>query len=282
MALEKRLQMDGCVVLSSAKRRAVILKHGAQIVDFRSHLPGARPLLWMGEKADFSPGSAIRGGIPLCWPWFGAPPEAGLPVNGKIRTAEWQLKCSGESTAEFALETEYRGEPFTLELSVSVTDALLMEFSCYARGTRPVSVECAMHAYWNVGNAERLILTGFEGCRGNDLVSGKEFIRQGPIRPHGESRMLFPSGNPRVELHDMTWERKICLESTSAAGWFLWNPGAERCAKIPDMWPEEYRRMFCVEACAARSGAWIMEPGARRSLSVRLTEEPWKTENEYQ
>lgn len=259
--------------IANEEWEAVATAHGAQVLAFRSRLPEAHPILWLGKKADFSPGSAIRGGIPLCWPWFGAAPQPGLPVNGMVRTEQWTLAEHTGISAKYCTRQIFDETQFELSLSVALSTRLELELACTSLGSKAVRIECALHTYLAVGDVDHISVSGLQGFEGEDFASGEKFVWRGEFVPSGECRKRFPRVSS-AELHDKVWHRKIRLESTIGSGCFLWNPGSERCAGFADMEKDEYRRMFCIESTFAGDDAWRIKPGETRQLKMSLSEHP--------
>ncbi|HER20376.1 MAG TPA: D-hexose-6-phosphate mutarotase, partial [Chromatiales bacterium] len=168
--LFRRDRLD-MVELSNAAGSTVITTLGATVL---SYIPaGGDETIWVSDTACYDGSRPVRGGIPVCWPWFGAhPDDASLPAHGFARHAYWDLVAveSGDrsSLARFRLESDretlrHWPHPFRLELVVTLGDALRLELQAHNPGTETWTISEALHSYFRVTDARRLTVSGLEG-----------------------------------------------------------------------------------------------------------------------
>ena len=168
--------------IDNAQARASVCLQGAQLTHWQPHAQGA-PVLWLSPAARYAPGSAIRGGIPVCWPWFG-PAGAGAaaaPDHGFARTRDWVVTDSGQdpdgrtrlclrltdSDATRALWPQ----TFALDLHIAVGATLTLALVTRNTGTAACSITEALHSYFHVGDIGAVRLLGLEGADYTDKAT---------------------------------------------------------------------------------------------------------------
>jgi glucose-6-phosphate 1-epimerase len=224
--------------------RAVATLQGAHLVSWT--LPGGEECLFMSERSSFESGKAIRGGIPIVFPQFA---ERGpLMKHGFARTSQWTF--DGRAfVLESSPETRERwpGE-FRLEALPSLGESRLeVELRVTNNGGEAFEFAAALHTYLRVSEARVARLEGLEELRYEDCGS------------NGSIDRIYFSGPPSVRLDDGA--RILTIEQRGFCDTVVWNPGPELTARMPDMPPEGYRHMYCVEA-AAIDPPVTLAPGA--------------------
>ena len=275
------------VELVTPASTCTIALHGAQVLAFAPR--GDRDWLWVSEKATFAVGKALRGGIPVCFPWFGpflstlpARDGGGLPAHGFARTRVWRLsRVDALDDARVRAELELASDvdtlrvfphAFTARLAVTAGDGLDLAFEVANTGSAPFGFEVALHTYFAVSAARDVAVDGLGGCAYVDKVAGGALRRQdgAPIRFEGEVDRVYDSGGP-VAISDPTRARPIRVESTGAASTIVWNPGPAKTATLADMSPDGFNRFVCVETGNVGDRRVTLAPGARHETHVRYT-----------
>jgi glucose-6-phosphate 1-epimerase len=267
------------VELAAPASTCTIALHGAQVLAFVPR--GDRDWLWVSDRAQFAAGKALRGGIPICFPWFGPhPQDRALPAHGFARTRAWRLAGVDEVDArrmrarlELAADAESARlfpHAFAARLAVTAGEALELAFEVENTGDAPFTFELALHTYFAVADAGAASVAGLEGCAYVDKVEGGARRRQGadPIRFAGEIDRVYESSGP-VTLDDPTGTRAIRIEATGAGSTVVWNPGAAKARAIADMSPDGFRGFACVETGNVGDQRVTLPPGARHETSVR-------------
>lgn len=250
--------------------------HGAHVTQWSRH---GLPVVWVSERARYESGAAIRGGVPICWPWFAAGPDGDLsPSHGFLRTARWDLceqtddalrwrithaqTCGGETAQRFP-------HPFECELSVHLGEELTLALT--VRNTAQVSWDCeaALHTYLHVADVEAIRIEGLAGLDYHDKVSNLDLTQHGDLRLSAETDRIYHGADP-VTVHDPVLGRDLLLHAQGAAATVVWNPWADKTAAMPDMSDHEWRRMVCVEAGAVGAGRIHLEPGREHTLIQRI------------
>jgi glucose-6-phosphate 1-epimerase len=267
------------VELVTPASTCTIALHGAQVLAFAPRQGDARDWLWVSERAHFAVGKALRGGIPICFPWFG-PGGGGLPAHGFARTRVWRLShvaALDASRVRAELELTSGAEtmrvfphPFTAWLSVTAGDALELAFAVTNTGDVPFSFEVALHTYFAVSAAGAVAVDGLGGCAYADKVAGGALRRQdqAPIRFEGEVDRVYDSGGP-VTIADPARDRPLHVDATGAASTIVWNPGVSKTATLADMAPDGFDGFVCVESGNVADRRVTLAPGARHETHVR-------------
>ncbi|MGQ4548449.1 D-hexose-6-phosphate mutarotase [Dermabacteraceae bacterium P13077] len=250
---------------------ALVSLYGAQLLSFTP--AGHTDLLWLSPKAVFAEGTAIRGGVPVCAPWFG-PGVAGplSPSHGPCRLSTWELAAAesdggeesgaGAVTLVFTLETggfayRYRlglSHALTLELSITALDEAV-----------PPLAEAALHTYLRVGDVSQVSVSGLASAPAEDKT-GKGLAPRGedgllPIPAHTDA--VFATGDAARTVHDPVLGRSITLTSQGAGSTIVWNPYQDG----PDL--SEWQKMLCLESGSVTTSAWPVRKGETKTIRAR-------------
>ncbi|MBN2894553.1 MAG: D-hexose-6-phosphate mutarotase [Campylobacterales bacterium] len=241
---------------------------------------GETPLLWVSACSPFEAGKAIRGGVPICWPWFGPhPSNPALPQHGFVRTALWQLHTFCDESASLSRVTltiqssdatrALWDFDFTLCLHVSIGETLQMRLETHNRSPRPMVLSQALHSYFCVDAIERVQIEGLEGAEYFDnLTRTRQKGTHQPLRIGEEvDRVYVPMQWP-LKLFDGLHRIEIdALNSQSAV---IWNPWKAKSATTSGMCPSDYQKMLCIECANAQEDARTLAPSERLSLECRV------------
>jgi len=278
-SLAVRNGLDVVDVETPASTAAVAL-HGAQVLSFAPR--GEADWLWVSERARWAPGAALRGGIPLCFPWFGPHPgRPELPAHGFARTRVWQLEdaraVAGDVQLRLALASDEQTlalfpHPFQARLTVTIGAGLALAFEVANPGPSAFSCEIALHSYFAVSEIAGVTIEGLAGCDYTDKVDGGGRRREGqaPLRIAGEVDRVYDSDGP-VTLIDAPAGRRLRIAGTNAGSTVLWNPAPAKAAKLSDVAPEAYRRFVCVESGAIGERRLTVPAGATERLTASVT-----------
>ena len=252
--------------------------HGAHVTSF---IPaGGDEVLWMSEKSVFAPEKAIRGGIPLCWPWFGkhkTVPE--LPTHGYARLCDWEVasvsSCPEGDGVELHLAPEKvpaKWQPLPVELTfqaaVEKDGVLRLVLSMLNCGEQPVTISTAMHTYFAVDAIENVAIDGLEDVRFMDTLNNTECCESGPIRINRETDRVYLDCEEDISLRDGRHCTEILRDGSRSA--VVWNPWIAKAKRMEDFGDEEYRRMVCIESANALEDARILEPDGFHVLASAI------------
>lgn len=267
--------------LKNACGEATLALQGAQLLTW-TH--GEAPVVWVSPAASFTAGRAVRGGIPVCWPWFGPhATHAEWPVHGFARTAQWevlQTSCD-DDCARIALrmiqEEKHRAMwPYASQLDLHVAMGRALELELVTRNLDgvPFTIGEALHTYFEVGDVRRVAVTGLEGGRYFDKVEGDFKQQQGAVTIAGEVDRVFLDALAECAIEDPVLRRRIAIGKRGSRTTVVWNPWTEKAAKLGDMGEDGYLRMLCVESANALQNQVTVEPGGEHRLWVRYETAP--------
>lgn len=260
---------------------ARISLHAGQVLAFRPR--DADPVLWVSEHAYYAEGKAIKGGIPICWPWFGPHPEPGKPGHGFVRNRLWQLRSvesllSGETLIRLGMRSNEETlaiwpHRFDLELMIVVGTGLKLCLTTRNDNDYPLQISQAFHTYFQVGEVEQVAVRGLEGCHYQDKVAGGEHEQEGPVTISGEVDRIY-QGSEEQEIDDQSTGRRIKLRATGSHSCVVWNPWIDKAKAMKDFGDEEYHNMICVETANAGADSVTISPGQTYQLGVNISVEP--------
>lgn len=257
--------------------------HGAQVLSFAPQ--GALgDLLYVSERAQYVPGKAIRGGIPVCWPWFGPDPQGlGRPAHGLARTRPWAVCGSGVTPAgDTWLTLGLEDSPdtravwphgFALRLEITVGARLRLALTTRNTGDTPFTLTQALHSYFAVADIDRARVTGLEGCRYIDKAAGAGGAvraQTGELRFTSEVDRIYTPAPAEVTLDDTAGRRRIRIACEGSRSAVVWNPGAAIAAAMADLPDDGYRRFVCVETANAADDAVTLAPGGEHRLAAEI------------
>ena len=270
--------------IANAHATASLALQGAHVMTF---LPrGEEPVLWLSPDARYAPGKSIRGGVPICWPWFGAhASDASLPGHGFARTVPWQVletralpdgasfvRCGLIETA--ATRTQWP-HPSTVEIEVTVGRTLHLALVTHNSGSEPFTLGEALHTYFQVSDVAQMRIGGLEGCTYLDKVgTPTRRIQQGPVRIDGEVDRVYVDTDADCIIEDAAGNRAIRIAKSGSGSTVVWNPWEEKAEKMGDLGPNGYRHMVCVESGNAVDNVVSVAPGATHRLAVTYSTEP--------
>jgi len=263
---------------------AEIALQGAQVLTWA---PAGQPqVVWLSPEAKFVAGKSLRGGAPVCWPWFGPhPSDAQKPAHGFARNLDWQVVAServpeGTRLVLGFLPGEaqsglwpYRGE---LELAVTVGGRLGLALTTRNSGNVPITITQALHTYFHVGDIAAARVEGLDGCEYIDKVDGGARRHQaGAVQIGGEVDRVYLGCPGEAVIVDDALRRRIRIGKSGSRSYVVWNPWAEKGAKFGDMGDDGYRQMLCVETTNAGDDAVTIEPGEVFTLATEYSAEPF-------
>jgi D-hexose-6-phosphate mutarotase len=262
---------------------AEIYLQGAHVAHFQKN--GESPLLFMSAKSHFAPGKPIRGGVPICFPWFGN--RSGGPSHGFARSAVWQLLKTvvapeGVVALTFALPQIPGRDAWNhlrTEFTVTVAETLTMELTVANDSCgEPVAIEDCLHTYFHVGDINQVSITGLRGLPFDDFAAGATGVRRREddpvLRIAKETNRVYPDHAGMVEIRDEKLRRVIRIEKFNSNSTVVWNPWTTQ--KLPDDFdPAEHQNMVCVESGNVKQNQLSIPPGKATSLKVMLSSQPF-------
>lgn len=259
-----------------------VYPYGAHVASFRP--AGGEELLWMSPYSAFEEGKPIRGGIPLCFPWFGKHgSRSDFPLHGFARTRAWGLASAaplpdGRTRAVFTLGDDESTRAlwpfrFSLMLTVTVGEKLEMELEVGNAGDSAFHYEEAFHTYFHVGDPSACEVHGLDGIGYIDRVRGDARVLQsGPAKFAGETVNAYMRAPAASELVDHSAGRRVKVEQEGMNATVIWNPGAAAGGANPEI-REAWNRFVCVESANCLDYPITLSPGESHRAIVRLSVE---------
>lgn len=268
------------VVVTSPAAHGALSLHGGQVTSWTPAGAGA-DVLFVSRQAVWQRDRAIRGGIPVCFPWFGAhPTNPGAASHGFARLREWRLTSierDGDGVvvtvdlSSDAASRELWPHDFHLRLRVAFGAALQVDMTVTNCGSGTFSFEEALHTYFAVADIRSTSLSGLDGARYLDTVGGiREARQQGDVRFEAETdRIYFATGE--AIIYDAAHPRRLSVRKKHSANTVVWNPWIARAKAFADFGDDEWTGMLCVETCNVREAAVILEAGRSHTMTVAVT-----------
>lgn len=255
--------------------------HGAHVT---SWFPtGEQDVLWMSAKSAYDSAAPLRGGIPICLPWFGAGASGALtPVHGFARISRWRLVESARSDEGGHLAFQLSSADiadglwpyaFTATYRVHAGTRLTLGLTMRNDGDEAFAFEEALHTYFTVGDVRTVSIDGLDGARYLDKVSGQAALQQaGPVTITAETDRVYDS-EAEVVIIDPTLGRRIRVRKSGSASTVVWNPWIAKSAAMPDFGDDEWPGMVCVETGNVLGNAIELAPGASHTLGCEISVE---------
>jgi D-hexose-6-phosphate mutarotase len=290
--LNFRNDASGLVIaeISNAQAAASLCLQGAHLMTWQPKSQ-AVPVVWLSRDAKLATGKSIRGGVPVCWPWFGAHvSDASLPGHGYARTVPWQVIESGlepdgatRLTLRLVEGEKTRAQwPYDarLDLTVIVGDTLRMELSTENTGTSDFVIGEALHTYFQIGDIGAVRVTGLEGCDYWDKAGGSTLRKQdGPISFASETDRVYINTAAVCVIEDDKLKRRIHVAKSGSRSTVVWTPWIEKANKMGDLGqPDGWREMICVESSNALENIVEIPAGTKHTLIVEYQVESQCTE----
>lgn len=288
--------------LHSPSGQASVCLQGGHVIDWQCQ-GQAQPVLWLSRDAKFAPGKSIRGGIPVCWPWFGpyaaaVPPgqeaiapqiasaDASYPAHGFARTAAWQVADSDvavDGTVRLSLVLGGEAMPAAmwphateLRLDIRLGATLQLELTTRNCGVSPFVLGEALHTYFNISDIGAVSVGGLHGVDYWDTVGQVEKKKQsGPISFDRETDRVYIDSPQACVIEDAGYARRIHIRKQGSLSTVVWNPWTDKAERMGDLGhPDGWRQMLCVESANAWDNKITLAPGEAHVLSVSYEVEP--------
>lgn len=245
---------------------------------------GGTEVLWLSPLSTFAEGTAVRGGVPICFPWFaGGPDGTSRPSHGYARVRPWEVVSTRTAPQGTTLTMALPGDPaadawgrtLAATFRVHLGAALTLELEIRNDGADPVAVESALHTYLAVSDVRQVQVHGLGGAAYLDKLGGPELVRQVEpvLRLDGETDRVYQGTDATVTVVDPAAGRRISVAKSGSASTVVWNPWTTtgpRIADLGDGWPS----MLCVETANVNQDAVHLAPGGSTTMSCTLTTAP--------
>jgi D-hexose-6-phosphate mutarotase len=261
---------------------ATVSLEGGQILAWQPKSQSI-PVLWSSEPHHWIKGRALRAGVPICWPWFGAHPiHFGLPAHGYARICSWEvtdISMSLSGAVEITMSMLAKHEVPEVDIvsaqlssRISVSDTLSIALSSTNNGNQPIRLTEALHAYFYVSDIHDVRIEGLSDYQYVDLIDQQAIkTQQGMIKFSGETGRVYLNTQNDCLIIDQAYNRTIKIEKSGSQSTVVWNPGLETASKMNDLGPVDWKKMVCVESANALDNFVTLEPGGQHTLTVKYS-----------
>ena len=282
------------IAVETSTATARIFLQGAQLSEYG--LKGQAPTLWLSPECNYLPGQPLRGGIPICWPWFGdlnrncesvsrQIDDPNAPTHGFARHRNWQLTDieipSPEQTRLLLTLNIKTGEeplwPFAsqLQLQVDVGQVLDIQLTTINCDQRPFSFSAALHSYFNISDIDNISLDGLAEKPYTDAQDNWQLKQQqGSLRIDQEVDRIYQQLDQAIVLTDTGHQRSTEVTSQGSHSAIIWNPWIEKSKRLSCFSEDAYQQMLCIETANAQEDYIELQAGQSHSLCARITTLP--------
>lgn len=270
------------IEINNARAHATISTYSGQVLSYRPKSQ-QHDLLFVSEKAFYEEGKAIKGGIPVCWPWFGADPEdLGGPAHGFVRNRQWEViktESLSDGSTRVVLGLVDSDEtralwPYSFRLSIEITvgDSLRVTLLTQNTGNDTITISQALHTYFYVGDISKVQVLGLDGTTYLDKPDGfAQKTQSGPVVIDGEVDRIYTGVTGELVIDDASLGRRIRIASGGCSTAVVWNPWIQIAAAMADLEDDDYRKMLCVETANAGPETVEIAAGDEYRLEAEYT-----------
>lgn len=290
MSTIQLVHLDELVALQirNTHGEALIALQGAQVLQYTPK--GQKPLIWLSEQAQFKQGRSVRGGIPVCWPWFGdltRNPEpvqqavqgaASLPAHGLVRGQTWRLESASEDQDATQVVLSYPTPAgltptwphlVDLRLSIRLGASLQLELSNHNSDSQPVALSQALHTYFAVSDVRQVQVEGLEDVPYLDTLDQWRTKQDTTaLRFQGETDRVYQQVPAALAILDPAWQRRIQIRATNSTSAVVWNPWVEKSRRLSEFADDAWQRMLCIETANVMDNCLTLAPGETHRLRV--------------
>ena len=263
---------------TTAAATGTVYDHGAHVVEWTPE--GHRPVLWMSAASMLETGRPIRGGVPICFPWFGAGPDGDrAPAHGFARITAWDLVSHISTGAGTDLEfllcspgTPEFPHPLEARYRMHLGSRLRLALEVTNTGTERLTYEAALHTYLAVSDIRGVTVSGLAGAEYLDKApgaAGSRNVQVGDITFIGETDRVYTSAAD-VVITDPGLGRRVTVRKSGSANTVVWNPWIDKAAAMPDFGDDEWPGMLCVEGANVLDRSVTLAPGTSHTMGYTL------------
>ncbi|MBA3755990.1 MAG: D-hexose-6-phosphate mutarotase [Nitrosomonas sp.] len=267
------------IQVNSSKAKALISIYAGQVLSFK---PSDEPedILFLSEQAYYQSGKAIKGGAPICWPWFGPDPLGqGRPGHGFVRNRPWNVVATEENAnGDIKITLGLVDTPetqsiwpysFVLHHEILISDSLNLSLITRNTGNEKFSITQAFHTYFKIGHIAQVKVLGLEGCSYIDKVDNSaQKLQADSVTINSEvDRIYLDAGKP-LTIEDSVLHRRIQITSQGSKTAVVWNPWEKISKEMADLEDVDYQRLLCVETTNAANDVVEIAPGNECRLTA--------------
>lgn len=293
----ERLELDEltCWRVRYGACELLISQQGAQILSYQEDQQP--PLIWLSEQAAYQRGQSVRGGVPICWPWFGnlqrnpqtvqamhLQPDT-APAHGLVRSLDWQLR--GIDNLDDGIQLDFAFNSATqpladwphateLHLRIRLDGRLHIQLSSRNLGDTPLAISQALHSYFAVSDIRQVEVDGLHGCRYIETLEDWQQRQQdGTLHFSGETDRIYLDTPAQLSILDRAWQRRIHLHSSGSNSAVLWNPWIDKAQRLSQFAADAWHGMLCIEHANVMDDIRVLAAGEQHQLDLSLWAEPF-------
>ncbi len=257
--------------------QAKISINGAQVLHFQP--ANGEKMLWLSPKSELKPGRPIRGGIPVCWPWFGPHSEQpDFPLHGFARLMPWEVVSAhkndrGEIQLVLDLQQnddslKYWPYQFRLVLTVTIGKELTVELTTFSNDNKDFVISEALHSYFFVKQVDKITIDGLDLVAYWDKVDATDKFQDGLLKITEETDHVYQNTTASCFITLPESNRRIQIDKDGSHTTVIWNPWREKAAQMPDIGESVYQEMICVETANAFQNKIQIAPGESHRMKT--------------
>lgn len=273
------------IELDNPLATAKIALQGAHVIHWQPKSE-KHPVLWLSEHARYIKGRSIRGGVPVCWPWFGAhPTDSTRCPHGFARVIPWKLidvDSTDTGATRIVMQMEETPEaknqlsyPYVLTMMLTIGKRLKIDLATTNKADHPFIIGEAFHTYLNISDIENIRITGLQDCIFADKVRQYErYVEHYVLKFNGEFDRVYLNHSGDCVVHDPAYNRMIRIGKSGSNATVVWTPWADKAHAMGDMGnADEWRKMVCVESANAMENSVVINPNRTHVLTAEYSVE---------
>ncbi|MCQ8879716.1 D-hexose-6-phosphate mutarotase [Pseudoalteromonas shioyasakiensis] len=254
---------------------AKIFLQGAQLTEFTPN--GKKPLIWVSSEEDYQEGKSVRGGIPICWPWFGVNPNPDWPIHGVARTSLWRAGEVSEQDNEVRVsltlpmtqvDETYWPHKSTLKVEFILTNKLEVRLTTTNLSEQTITFSQALHTYFPTPAIEDTTVDGLQGAKYIEFGEGP-FEQDAQVGFARETDMVYTQAGETQRIITPDGIIEVSRENSNSC--VLWNPWIDKSKRLSNFADDEYHTMLCLEAANVMDDSAVVEPGQSHTLATTIS-----------
>jgi glucose-6-phosphate 1-epimerase len=256
--------------------------HGAHVASWTpERVAGGEDVLWLSGKSAWLPDKPIRGGVPICFPWFGPKKDdPSAPAHGFARLRPWELESIDAQNSAIVVTLLTRSDDatrklwpfdFALRHRVSFGNELSLSLELTNTGAAPLLADEALHTYFHIGDIHKVTIKNLNATRYLDKMDGaKEKTQHGDLTLTGETDRVYLDTLAPVTIEDPAKDRKIIVAKENSHATVVWNPWIAKAKAMPDFGDDEWPHMLCVETCNVAAHQLHLAPNQTHIMTAKI------------
>lgn len=266
-----------------------ICQQGGQILSYFADI-NQPPVIWLSDCAEYLRGQSVRGGVPVCWPWFGdiqrnplavqKMTTAAAPFHGLARTLDWQLLHSSADSRGVQLSLQLDASQglsawphaAILQLHIALGERLTIRLDNHNLGSESLAISQALHTYFAVSDIRNVTVQGLAGCPYHETLEQWQLREQvGDLSFSGETDRVYLDVPAHLQIVDQGWQRRIHLRTQGSHSAIVWNPWIDKAHTLSGFADAAWQHMLCIENANVLADHLLLAPNQRHSLTLELS-----------